>query len=419
MSQENKYRRHFPLFDHQPALVYLNSSAVNPLPRFSIEKLTQLLGQTVLLENRDNAFLSRKINQMIEITRRKILNFFSANEKLWFVFFTAGTTDWVNRLALLMLTDFFKEEDKVLVGQNDHQSVVYPFVWLSQLAKASKPKMRVWVRFYLNAENGLIDSRNFLSLVDSRTRLVILSLVNNSFGVINDLKWLINQTKIKINNSQEKLPLFCIDINQAVLRTKIDLESIGGDCYFFSGEKLLGLGGVGVVIVRKDRLKTLPVIFSGSGGGFEFSNNELSIKNLWQAQEVGTKNVLGIVSLLFGLEFIEKIGLETIIKKNYHLRDYFLAKLRQVKFLTLINEDTFVDSQRVGIFTLTLNERISLSDLGLFLKKNQILVRLDDLCQARPDKNSFLRVSLNFYNDFEDIDRFFEVFTNFFEKVGG
>ncbi len=400
-----KIRQDFPILSrkvYDRPFVYLDNAATTQKPAVVIDTVRKYYQEKNASIHRGIHFLSDRSTETYEKARETVRGFINAastNE----VIFTSGTTDSINMLAFSFGERYIREGDEILVTEMEHHSNIVPWQMMCQRKGA---KLRV-LPF---DEKGELIMEEFDELLSERTRIVAATHISNTLGTINPVKTIIDRAHAR------NIPVL-LDGAQAIQHEKIDVKELDCDFYVFSGHKVYGPNGTGVLYGKEKWLYELPPC---RGGGemvdcvtFEKTTyNELPFKF-----EAGTMNYVGVAGLASALDYISGIGLENIRQHEDHLLEYGTMKLMSVPGLELYGRAR----QKICILSFLL-DKIHPYDAGMVLDKMGIAMRTGALC-AQPVMDHYkisgtMRASLVFYNTTEEIDRLHEGLYRVMEMFG-
>ncbi len=388
-----KIRNDFPILKkkvYQKPLVYFDNGATTQKPQIVIDTIRKLYTEQNSNIHRGVHYLSGQMTEKYELARKKVQKYLNANSEQEIIF-TKGVTDSINLVASSFSQEFIKKDDEIIISQMEHHSNIVPWQIVCQRKKA---KLKV-IPFNNKGELLLKEYKN---LISERTKLVAIVHVSNSLGTVNNVKEI-----IKIAH-EKNIPVL-IDGAQAVQHEKVDVQEIDCDFYAFSGHKIYGPNGIGILYGKKEWLEKLPPYQSGGDMIEEVKIEKSTYKPFAYKFEAGTSNYIGAVGLGIALDYLTEIGLDNI--KNYEkkLLNYGRKKLSKIKGLKLYG----LAENKTCIFSFTL-DNIHHYDAGVFLDKMGIAVRTGHHC-TQPLWHYFsiegsIRASLAFYNTIEEIDYF-------------
>ncbi len=388
-------RKDFPLLDQMvngKPLVYLDNAATMQKPHEVIDTVTEVYTKYNSNIHRGTHHLSNVCTEAFEEARIKIQKFINAGYSHEIIF-TRGTTESVNLVANTFGDAFLKEGDEVIISELEHHSNIVPW----QLLRERKG---IELKVIPITEEGELNMEVFHSLLSDRTALVAIAHVSNALGTINPIKEIISAAHAK------DIPVL-IDGAQAVHHFPVDVTELDCDFYAFSGHKLYGPTGIGVLYGKEKWLNKMP---PWQGGGemiksvtFEKTTfNELPFKF-----EAGTPHYAGAIGLGKAIDYLTSYQWDEIINFEKELLDYATEKLLSVDGLKIYG--TAKNKSSVISFLV---DGIHPYDMGVMLDKMGIAVRTGHHC-AQPVMDKFgipgtVRASFAIYNTKEDIDKLVE-----------
>ena len=375
-------------------MVYLDYSATTPvLPEVldSYNKVTEeYFGNPNSLHS-----LGVKSHELLESANKQMCDLLKIKEDEFF--YTSGATESLNYIATGFFSNILEPNDEILITKAEHASNVLP--WF-RLAK----ELNVKVNYIPLDSNHYVTLENVLKSITPQTKVIALAQVTN---VIGDLRPIKEIAKI----AHERGIFLVVDGAQSVPHRKCDVKDSDVDFLAFSGHKMCGPTGVGVLYGKKELLEEVEPILLGGGMNESFDNeNEVYLKDLPQRLEAGTPNIAGVIGLGAAIDYLEKIGMDTISIYEQKLKSYLISKLEKIPYIQIVNEEA--DS---GIVAFNVEDVFS-QDVAYYLNKYNICVRAGNHCakilkHSTGVKNT-VRVSLYFYNTKEEIDSLVELLSN-------
>ena len=384
-------RDDFPILGrtiYDKPLVYLDNAATTQKPRCVVEKITDEYYNVNANIHRGVHFLSQQATEAHEEARRTVQKFINA-AKAEEIIFTRGTTESINLVASSYVYEFMSPGDEVIISAMEHHSNIVP--WQIQAARYN-----IAVKVIPVNETGELDMEAFKKLFSDRTKLVSVTHISNVLGTVNPVGEI-----IKISHAHD-VPVL-IDGAQAVAHKKVDVQSLDADFYVFSGHKIYGPTGIGVLYGKEKLLERMPpyqgggeMIASVSFEGTKF--NELPFKF-----EAGTPDYIGSTALAAALDYVSNLGLPAIAAYEDELLRYATSKFDDIEGMRIFGkakEKSSVISFLVG--------NIHHYDMGMLLDRLGIAVRTGHHC-AEPLMHELgiegtVRASFAFYNTKEEID---------------
>lgn len=396
IAQESDYdirrvRADFPAL-HQEVygnpLIYLDNAATTQKPQAVIDRLTQYYTLYNSNIHRGVHFLSQRATEAYEASRVSLAAFINAaseNE----IIFTSGATESINLVAATYGRAFFTAGDEIVVSHMEHHSNIVPW---QMLCEEKGLKLRV---IPVN-ERGEIIYEEYLLLLNERTRLVALAHVSNSLGTINPVERMIHDAHVL------DIPVL-VDGAQAVPHMKVDVQALDCDFFCFSGHKMYGPTGIGVLYGKSEILEKMPP-FKGGGDMIESVTFDKTIYNdVPHNFEAGTPNIAGGIGLHAAVEYLTTLGLDRITRYESSVVDYATAQLSAIDGIRI-----FGTADRKASVISFLIGSIHPYDAGTILDRLGIAVRTGHHC-TQPLMNRFgipgtIRASFGIYNTRDDVD---------------
>lgn len=386
-----KVRKDFPILGRkvygQP-LVYFDNGATTQKPQAVIDIINELHAEHNSNVHRGIHYLSGKMTERYEAAREKIRSFVNA-PSCQEIIFTSGITASINLAAFSFGEKYIKEGDEIIVSEMEHHSNIVPWQLMCQRKGA---RLRV---IPFNDQGELILDE-YKKLINAKTKLVAVVHVSNSLGTINPVK------EITAIARQHNIPIL-IDGAQAIQHEKIDVQDIDCDFYAFSGHKVYGPTGTGVLYGKKRWLEEMPPYQSGGDMIDKVTFERTTYDDLPFKFEAGTPNYIGAIGLGAALDYLNGVGLDKIRAYEKELLDYAAAKLADVKGLKIYGNA----KNKVCILSF-LMDCAHPYDVGMLLDKAGIATRTGHHCTqplwAHYQTEGSVRASLVFYNTKKEID---------------
>ena len=385
-------RSDFPILEHEvhgKPLVYLDNAATSQKPRPVIDAISRFYANTNANVHRGVHTLSVRATELYEGAREKSRAFVNAAEAAEIVF-VRGTTEAINLVASSFGAARVRAGDEVIISAMEHHSNIVPWQMLCQRSGA---KLRV----IPIDRRGEIKLDEYRKLLNERTRIVAVSHVSNSLGTVNPVDEIISLAH------ERGIPVL-IDGAQAVPHFRVDVRALDADFYAFSGHKMFGPTGVGVLYARKSLLETLPP-YQGGGDMIASVTFEKTTYNVLPHRfEAGTPDIAAVVGLGAAIDYIHALGYDAIESYENELVAYAADALARVPGVTLVGTPT----HRVGVVAFTV-EGIHPHDAGMILDHEGIAIRAGHHC-TQPLMDFFEvpatnRASFAFYNTRAEVDR--------------
>ena len=386
-----KVRKDFPIL-HQMVngkpLIYLDNAATSQKPKNVIEAIETYYREYNSNIHRGVHTLSENATEIYESSRLKIKNFINANSTKEIVF-VRGATEAINLVAQSLGRDSLNENDEIIITELEHHSNIVPWQLLSQQTGAK-------LKFIPINNKGELIEEEYKKLLNKKTRIVAVGHISNALGTINPIETIITM-------AHEYDAKVLIDGAQAAPHTLIDVKKLDCDFYVFSGHKVFGPTGVGVLYGKKDLLEKMPP-YQGGGDMIKMvSMKETQYNDLPYKFEAGTPNIAGVIGLGAAIDYVNEIGLENISTYENELLDYANQQASEITGLKFIG----TARQKASILSFTL-DGIHPHDVGTILNSEGIAIRTGHHC-AMPVMEYFKipatsRASFTFYNTHEEID---------------
>ena len=388
-------RNDFPILAEKiygKPLVYLDNAATTQKPRCVLDKITTTYATQNANIHRGIHYLSQKATLAHEAARQTIATFIGARSTNEIVF-TRGTTESINLLASVFADRFCRPDDEIVITQMEHHSNIVPWQMAAE-------RHRLHLRVAPIDERGELRLDELEKLLNHRTRLVAVAHISNVLGTVNPVKRIIEMAHA---HGAKVL----IDGAQAVAHLPVDVSDLDADFYAFSGHKIYGPTGIGVLYGKEALLDTLPPY---QGGGEMIQNvtfEKTTYNELPYKFEAGTPDFVGSVALAEALNYMDNIGREAIFAYEDHLLRYAEQRLREIPKMRIFGNAA--DKNSVISFLVG---NVHPYDLGMLLDKTGVAVRTGHHC-AQPLIDLLgipgtVRASVAFYNTCNEIDYFVE-----------
>lgn len=388
------YRDDFPMLNKD--IIYFDNGATSLKPKCVIDKIKDYYENYSANAHRGDYDISFKVDVEYENAREEVMNFINAKKKEEIVF-TSGTTDSLNMIAFGFFQKYLEPSDEVLITTSEHASNVLPWFRLSKLIGCK-------VNFIPLDEDYHVTLDNVKKSITPNTKVISIAGVTNVIGDVRPIKEI---TRL----AHERDIFVVVDGAQSVPHIKTDVQDLDIDFLAFSGHKMLGPTGVGVLYGKYEFLNDLEPVRVGGGMNESFDTvDSVYYKEIPTRLEAGTPNIAGVIGLGEAIRYIKKVGIDKIHEREIYLRNYLIEKLLPMEHIDIINFEA--DS---GIVAFNV-EGIFSQDVAYYLNKYNICVRAGTHC-AKILKNAIgatnsLRVSLYFYNTETEIDEFVELLKN-------
>jgi cysteine desulfurase / selenocysteine lyase len=389
-------RRHdFPILSQHnrgKPIVYLDSAASAQKPTFVMDAMAQFYASDYANIHRGIYELSERSTKLYEEARERVKNFIHAahaNE----IVFVRGTTEGINLVAQSFGRSRWQAGDEVILSEMEHHSNIVPWYLL-------KEQIGIVLKVVPITDDGQVELEAYKNLFSPRTKMVALTHASNVMGTINPVK------EMTAMAHEYGVPVL-LDGAQAVPHMPVDVKDIDCDFYVFSAHKIYGPTGTGVLYAKKAWLDIMPPYHGGGGMIETVSFSQVTYAHAPQKFEAGTPDIAGAIGLSAAIQYVERIGMDTIFLHENGLLHYAEAKLEAIPALRIIGRA----HPKVGVISFVL-EDVHPHDLGTVLDHEGIAVRAGHHC-AMPLMQRFnvpatVRVSFGVYNDEKDIDALME-----------
>lgn len=387
----NKIREDFPILSrtvYGKPLIYLDNGATTQKPRCVVEAITDEYYSVNANVHRGVHFLSQQATNLHEASRETVRQFINARSTAEIVF-TRGTTESINLVASTFADSQMKADDEVIVSAMEHHSNIVS--WQLQAARKG-----IVLRVIPINDRGELLLDEYEKLFSERTKLVSVTHVSNVLGTVNPIKDIIATAHA------HGVPVL-IDGAQSIPHIKVDVQDLDADFYVFSGHKIYGPTGVGVLYGKEEWLDRLPPY---QGGGEMIKNvsfekttfNELPFKF-----EAGTPDYIGTTALAKALDYVSALGIDAIARHEHELTTYALARLKAIPGMRIFGEA----AERGAVISFLVGN-IHPFDMGTLLDRLGIAVRTGHHCAEplmhRMGIEGTVRASFGLYNTKEEVD---------------
>ena len=387
-------RDDFPILKEEinnKTLVYLDNAATAQKPMSVVDAVSGFYLHDNSNVHRGVHSLSQRATDIYEQSRKKVQQFLNANDSDEIVF-TRGTTESLNLVAH-SLSQMLASGDEVVATQMEHHSNFVPWQMLAHHRNADFKVIPI-------SEEGEISIDDVKSIITVKTKILAITHASNTLGTINDIKEI-------CTIAHEKNCMVVVDGAQYIPHGKVDVQDLDCDFYAFSGHKLFGPTGIGVLYGKKEILDKMPPYQYGGGMISEVELDRTSFAGSPQIFEAGTPNIAGAHGLCKAIDYIESIGDVAIKKHEQALLEYATKKLQEIPGMKIYG----TAKNKVSLISFLI-EDVHPFDLGTMLDQMGIAVRTGHHCtqpiMVRYGIPGSVRASFAFYNTFEEIDALVE-----------
>ena len=384
-------RNDFPILAtevHGKPLVYLDNAASSQHPRQVIHAIKDLYELGYSNIHRGVHQLSQDATKAYENSRATVRGFIHA-DCIHEIIFTSGTTESINLVAQSYARPLLKKGDEILITHMEHHSNIVPWQMVCEQTGAELKVVPI-------SDQGELEMDRFTELLSERTKLVSVVHVSNALGTVNPIKEI-------IDSAHAKGVAVLVDGAQAVPHIPVDVQALDCDFYAFSGHKIYGSTGIGVLYGKEKLLNKMPPYKGGGDMILSVSFEKTEYNTLPYKFEAGTPNIAGAVGLGAAIEYVQSIGLGAIAAHEHGLLEYATSKLREIDGLRIIGEA----EQKAGLISFVLDQ-VHPHDIGTMLDMEGVAIRTGHHC-AQPVMERYnvpatARASFAMYNTFAEID---------------
>lgn len=390
MTDIKNIKKDFPFFQKNKNIVYLDNSATSLKPQCVIENIINYYLKYSTNPHNTDFLLAYDCNENIQKIRKLVAEFINGKDSE--IIFIPSTTFGLNQLALGLET-LISKDDEILLTMAEHSSNLLPWY---RLAKTKQAKIK-----YIGLEDLTITITNIKKLLTPKTKIVSFANISNVLGTVNDTKAICQAIKQYNPNI-----IVIIDGAQSVGHIKTDVQDWDIDFLVFSGHKMLGPTGIGILWGKNMMLSKLaPMLLGGGNNGIINENGTYSLLQGYMSFESGTQNIAGIFGLQEAIKYLQNIGLETIHNHITSLKDYAVNEIRREN----LNVTIYNPNAKSGILVFNVNNVVA-HDVSVNLANNHnICLRSGSHCASLIDQvlgvKSSLRASFYIYNTKEDVDK--------------
>ncbi|MDF7799116.1 cysteine desulfurase [Pontiellaceae bacterium B1224] len=384
-------RNDFPILGREifgKPLVYLDNAASTQHPTPVINAVKDLYEQNYSNVHRGVHTLSQESSNLYDDARVKVRGFIHA-ACVHEVIFTSGATESINLVAQSYARPILKEGDEILITHMEHHSNIVPWQIVCEQTGATLKVVPI-------SDRGELEMDQFHAMLSEKTKLVSVVHVSNALGTVNPVKEIIDAAHAI------DVPVL-VDGAQAIPHIPVDVQALDADFYVFSGHKIYGPTGIGVLYGKEKLLNAMPPYQGGGDMILSVSFEGTTYNQLPYKFEAGTPNIAGVVGLGAAIDYVNKIGLATIAAHENGLLAYATSKLRSIDGLRIIGEA----DQKAGLISFVL-DAVHPHDIGTIIDGEGVAVRAGHHC-AQPVMERYkvpatARASFAMYNTYQEID---------------
>ena len=387
-------RDDFPAIDNN--LIYFDNSATSLKPKCVIDKMMEYYSKYTSNIHRGDYNNAIRTNKEYDEAREVVKNFIHA-KSMEEIVFTSGTTDSLNTIVFGYFKNILNKDDEVLITKSEHASNVLPWFVLEKMGKCT-------IKYIPLNENYEVTLENVKKSINKNTKVISIAHVSNVIGDIRDIEGI---GKIAKDNNL----YFVVDAAQSVSHINIDVIKSNISFLAFSGHKMCGPTGVGVLYGKNEYLKDLVPLKYGGGMNESFdSDKSYILKNYPTNLEAGTPPIAEVIGLKEAINYVTSIGVENIHKHELELKKYLISRIENMDNIIIYNKDT-----ESGIVTFNIKD-VFAQDTSIYLNTYGIAIRAGNHC-AKILKDEIgikntCRISFYIYNTFEEVDKLVEALKN-------
>lgn len=377
-------------------VVYFDNGATTLKPDKVRETIDDYYNKYTSNIHRGDYSNSLKVSELYEECRDKVKDYINAKYSSEIIF-TSGTTESLNNIVFGYFSRKLNKGDEVIITEAEHASNVLPWFSLEE-------ELGIVVKYIELNDKFEVTLDNLEKVMTKKTKVVSLAHVTNVIGDVRDVKEIASLC-------HKRGVLLVVDAAQSIAHVSVDVQDMDIDFMAFSGHKMYGPTGIGVMYGKFDLLKEMkPRNYGGDMNAIFTKDGYMELKDLPSRLEAGTPNIEGVMGLSAAIDYINEIGIDKISEYEHNLRDYLVSKLRELDFITIYNEDNYSTTVAFNI------DGVFSQDTAIYLDKYNICVRAGNHC-AKMLKDVFnvantCRISLSFYNTKNEIDLLINVLRN-------
>lgn len=387
------HREDFPMLNQD--IIYLDNGATTFKPQCVIDKMNEYYEKYSANAHRGDYSISYKVDVEYENARKTVAEFIGADTDE--IVFTSGDTASLNYIATGFFDNLLEPGDEIIITNAEHASNVLPWFRL-----ANKHDLKI--NYIPLDSNFHVTLENLKTVVTPKTKVIAIAEITNVVGDVRPIK--------EITDFAHENNIFVVvDGAQSVPHKSVNVKETGIDFLAFSGHKMCGPTGIGVLYAKRELLTNIEPLILGGGMNESFDNEkEIFLKEIPHRLEAGTPNIAGAIGLGEAVKYLSNIGMDKIAIYEQKLKEYLTNKLKQIPYINIVNEEA--DS---GIVAFNV-EGIFSQDVAYYLNKYNICVRAGNHCAKILKKSigvkNTVRVSLYFYNTYEELDALVELLSN-------
>lgn len=377
-------------------IVYFDNGATTLKPNCVKEAIDDYYDNYTANAHRGDYKTSLIVDDKYEEARDKVKKFINAKEKNEIVF-SSGATQSINYIVFGYFKYKLKKDDEVLITVSEHASNILPWFVLEK-------EIGIKVKYIDLSEDYQVTIDNVKKAISNKTKVISLAHITN---VVGDVRPIQKISKLAHENNI----LLVVDAAQSIAHTRVDVQKMDIDFLVFSGHKMYGPTGIGVLYGKYDLLnETVPLNYGGGMNALFTKDGYIELREVPTRFEAGTPNIEGVIGLSSAIDYINKLGINNIEHYEQNLRKYLIDRLKELDFVEVYN-----GNNNVGAIAFNI-KNVFPQDTAIYLDKYNICVRAGNHCaKILSDAikvNNTCRISLSFYNTKEEVDLLINVLKN-------
>ena len=386
-------REDFPILSN--GKIYFDNAATTLKPKCVIDEMNKYYLEYTSNIHRGDYDSALKTNSMYDNVRNIVGEFINCDPNT--VIYTSGATESLNMVVFGFMKNYLKPGDEVLLNKGEHASNILPWIKLSE-------EVGFTIKYVPLDDEYSLSLENIKKCVTVKTKVVSLAMISNVIGDLRDIKGIgdyCHQNNI----------IFNVDGAQGIPHMKFDFKNSNVDFLSFSGHKMCGPTGVGILVGKYELLEKMePIMYGGGMNSFFEEDNSYELKSIPTRFEAGTPPIAEVIGLGEAIKYLMNIGMDNIHRQEIELKKYFLDKVKDIDNIIIYNKN--IDS---GIIAFNI-DGVFAQDTSMYLNHYGIAVRAGNHCakmlKDEMDIKNTVRISMYFYNSFEEIDKLIEVLKN-------
>lgn len=386
-------REDFPILSN--GKIYFDNAATTLKPKCVIDEMNKYYLEYTSNIHRGDYDSALKTNSMYDNVRNIVGEFINCDPNT--VIYTSGATESLNMVVFGFMKNYLKPGDEVLLNKGEHASNILPWIKLSE-------EVGFTIKYVPLDEQYSLSLENIKKCVTDKTKVVSLAMISNVIGDLRDIKGIgdyCHQNNI----------IFNVDGAQGIPHMKFDFKNSNVDFLSFSGHKMCGPTGVGILVGKYELLEKMePLKYGGGMNSFFEEDNSYELKSIPTRFEAGTPAIAEVIGLGEAIKYLMGIGMENIHQQEMNLKTYFLEKVKNIDNIIIYNKN--INS---GIIAFNI-DGVFAQDTSMYLNHYGIAVRAGNHCakmlKDEMDIKNTVRISMYFYNSYEEIDKLIEVLKN-------